>query len=75
MAVKCKLERKNRKMFTTASFVCVGRTQDACCGNTVLMVWLGLGKKNHLLMSRKRSCFDLKAPDFGRNKHSSHMAC
>lgn len=30
MAVKCKLERKNRKMFTTASFVCVGRTQVAC---------------------------------------------
>lgn len=50
--------------------VCVGRIQVACCGNTVLMVRLGLGQKNHLVMLRKQSCFDLKVPDFGCNKQS-----
>lgn len=57
MAVKCKLERKNRKMFTTALFVCVGRTQVACCGNTVLMVWLGLGKKKSLVNVEEKIMF------------------
>lgn len=57
MAVKCKLERKNRKMFTTASFVCVGRTQVACCGNTVLMVWLGLGQKKSLVNVEEKIMF------------------